>query len=77
MRKFPVDFQVSGHSHGGQIRLPGIGAPYLPPWARKYSLGHYQLGQFQLYTNRGIGVIGLPMRFMCPPEITIFTLKTG
>lgn len=77
MRKFPVDFQVSGHSHGGQIRLPGVGALYLPPGARKYPLGHYQFGEFQLYTNRGIGVIGLPMRFLCPPEITVFTLKAG
>ncbi len=77
MRKFPVDFQMSGHSHGGQIRFPGIGALYLPPGARKYPLGHYQFGDFQLYTNRGIGVIGLPMRFMCPPEITVFTLKAA
>lgn len=76
MRKFPVDFQMSGHSHGGQIRLPGVGALYLPPWARKYPMGHYQIGELQLYTNRGIGVIGLPMRFMCPPEIAVFTLKT-
>jgi predicted MPP superfamily phosphohydrolase len=75
MRKFPVDFQMSGHSHGGQIRFPIVGALYLPPWARKYPMGHYQLGEFQLYTNRGIGVIGLPMRFLCPPEIGIFTLK--
>jgi hypothetical protein len=75
MLKYPVDFQMSGHSHGGQIRLPGVGALYLPPWGRKYPLGHYEIGEFQLYTNRGIGVLGLPMRFMCPPEITIFTLK--
>ncbi len=77
MRKFPVDFQMSGHSHGGQIRFPGVGALYLPPGAKKYPLGHYQFGEFQLYTNRGIGVIGLPMRFLCPPEITVFTLKAG
>jgi predicted MPP superfamily phosphohydrolase len=38
-------------------------------------MGQYQIGELQLYTNRGIGVIGLPMRYMCPPEITIFTLK--
>jgi predicted MPP superfamily phosphohydrolase len=75
MRKFPVDFQVSGHSHGGQIRFPGVGALYLPPWGRKYPMGHYQLGELQLYTNRGIGVIGLPVRFLCPPEISVFTLK--
>jgi hypothetical protein len=75
MRRFPVDFQMSGHSHGGQIRIPGAGAMFLPLWARKYPLGHYRFGEYQLYTNRGIGVIGLPMRFMCPPEITIFTLR--
>lgn len=77
MRKFPVDLQISGHSHGGQIRLPGVGALYLPPGARKYPMGHYSFGEFQLYTNRGIGVIDLPMRFLCPPEITVFTLKAG
>jgi uncharacterized protein len=77
MRKFPVDLQISGHSHGGQIRFPVVGALYLPPWARKYPLGQYRFGEFQLYTNRGIGVIGLPMRFLCPPEITVFTLKAG
>ncbi len=77
MRKFSVDFQISGHSHGGQIRLPVVGALYLPRGARRYPLGHYQFGDFQLYTNRGIGVIGLPMRFLCPPEITVFTLKAG
>jgi len=75
MQKFPVDFQVSGHSHGGQVRCPGVGALYLPPFARKYPMGHYQIGELQLYTNRGIGVIGLPMRFLCPPEISVFTLQ--
>jgi predicted MPP superfamily phosphohydrolase len=77
MRKFPVDLQLSGHSHGGQIRFPVVGALYLPLNARKYPLGHYSLGQLQLYTNPGVGVIVLPMRFLCPPEITVFTLKKG
>jgi len=77
MLKYPVDLQVSGHSHGGQIRFPVVGALYLPTWARKYPQGYYRFGDYQLYTNRGIGVIGLPMRLMCPPEITIFTLKTS
>jgi hypothetical protein len=75
MRKFPVDFQMSGHSHGGQVRCPGVGALYLPMGARKYPKGHYQLGELQLYTNRGIGVVGIPVRFLCPPEITVFTLR--
>jgi len=77
MRRYPVDFQVSGHSHGGQIRLPMAGALYLPRLARKYPWGHYRFGEFQLYTNRGIGMIGVPMRLLCPPEITVFTLKAG
>jgi uncharacterized protein len=75
VRKFPVDFQMSGHSHGGQVRCPGVGALYLPAGARKYPKGHYQLGELQLYTNRGIGVVGIPVRFLCPPEIAIFTLR--
>ena len=75
MRKFPVEFQMSGHSHGGQVRCPGVGALYLPMGARKYPKGHYQLGELQLYTNRGIGVVGIPVRFLCPPEITVFTLR--
>jgi hypothetical protein len=76
IRKHPVDFQISGHSHGGQIRFPVVGPLYLPEMAKKYPLGHYRIGEFQLYTNRGIGVIGLPLRFLCPPEITLFTLRS-
>jgi hypothetical protein len=75
LRKYPVDFVAAGHSHGGQVRFPGIGTVYLPEGAQKYPLGHYQLGELQLYTNRGIGVIGLPVRFLCPPELTVFTLR--
>jgi hypothetical protein len=69
-----VDLQLSGHSHGGQVRLPGMGALILPEGARKYPMGHYRLGPLQLYTNRGIGVIDVPLRLFCPPEITLLTL---
>jgi hypothetical protein len=75
MCALPVDFQMSGHSHGGQIRFPVVGPLYLPPWARKYTRGHYHIERMHLYTNSGIGVIGLPMRFLCPPEISVFTLR--
>ncbi len=70
--KYPVDLQISGHSHGGQVRLPLVGALYLPPMARKYPIGLRRLGPLQLYTNRGIGVVGAPFRFLCPPEVTLF-----
>ena len=75
--KFPVDLQLSGHSHGGQVRLPGIGAPILPILGRKYPMGRYRVGNLQLYTNRGLGVIDPPVRWNCPPEITLVTLRAG
>lgn len=72
-----VDLQLSGHSHGGQIVLPLVGPPYLPPLARKYPWGLRRLGPLTLYTNRGVGTITLPVRFNCPPEITLFTLRAA
>lgn len=71
---FTVDLQLSGHSHGGQVRLPLTGALVLPPWGQKYDLGLYRVGESQLYTNRGIGLVGVPVRFNCPPEVTNIVL---
>src|SRR6266851_2527032 len=71
-----VDLQLSGHSHGGQVRLPFIGAPYLPPLARKYPWALRKVRNLLLYTNRGLGTIGVPLRLNCPPEITVVTLRT-
>jgi len=74
--KHPVDLQLSGHSHGGQVWFPGFGALWLPPLARKYPRGLYQLGSLTLYTNIGLGTIRVPIRLNCPPEVTHFTLRT-
>jgi predicted MPP superfamily phosphohydrolase len=74
--KFPlIDLMLSGHSHGGQVRLPIVGPLVLPPMGRKYISGLYRFNQMQLYVNRGIGTVGLPFRFDCPPEITEITLQ--
>jgi len=70
-----VDLMLSGHSHGGQIRLPFYGPLILPPQGQKYVEGHFRVGGMQLYVNRGIGAVGLPFRFNCPPELTIHTLR--
>ncbi|QHN03146.1 metallophosphoesterase [Granulicella sp. WH15] len=70
----PVDLILSGHSHGGQVRLPGGRPLTLPPGASKYYDGLYQVGPTQLYVNRGIGTVGVPFRLNCPPEITLHTL---
>jgi uncharacterized protein len=74
---YPVDLQLSGHSHGGQIWLPGIGAPWLPAFGRKYPRGLHRIGPLTLYTNMGLGTIRLPIRLNCPPEVTLFTLRSG
>jgi predicted MPP superfamily phosphohydrolase len=73
----PVGLQLSGHSHGGQIRLPLIGPPYLPQLARKYPEGFRWVGSLALNTNCGIGMSLLPIRLNCPPEITLLTLRSG
>jgi uncharacterized protein len=68
------DLQLSGHTHGGQIRLPFVKPPILPPWGQKYYLGRYQVGEMIQYTNRGVGMTGLHLRFGARPEITVLTL---
>ncbi|MFL6439768.1 MAG: metallophosphoesterase [Terriglobales bacterium] len=72
-----IDIQFSGHSHGGQVRIPGVHPLWLPPLAKKYYDGYYRVGPMQLYTNRGIGTVGLPFRFCCPPEVTLVTLRAA
>jgi len=73
--RFPVDLQLSGHSHGGQVRIPLVHPFYLPDLARKYVLGMYEIGNLTLYTTAGLGTVALPIRFNCPPEITFITLR--
>lgn len=70
------DAQFSGHTHGGQIRLPFFGAIWGPHHGHRYSKGLYDIHGLQLYVNRGLGTVTLPLRFNCPPEITVFTLNT-
>lgn len=69
-----ISLQLAGHSHGGQVRFPFIGAPVLPYLSWKYDQGLYRVRDMWLYTNRGIGVTNIPLRYNCPPEITLFTL---
>ena len=72
-----IDLQLSGHSHGGQVWIPGIGAPWLPPMGKKYPRGRYTVRGLPLYTNIGIGTIRVPVRLNAPPEVTLITLKSG
>jgi len=71
------DLQLSGHSHGGQVRVPFLGAILLPQYGRKYQMGRYQVGAMTLYTNRGVGALPPRLRFNCRPEIAVFTLRAS
>ncbi len=68
---------LSGHTHGGQVRLPFLGPLALPELGRKYVQGWYRLESLQLCVNRGIGTVGLPFRIDCPPEISLIRLQAG
>ena len=74
--KYPVDLQLSGHSHGGQVRLPLVGSVYLPRLGRKYPRGLRTIGRLSLYTNVGIGTLYVPVRWNCAPEVTLITLRS-
>jgi uncharacterized protein len=69
-----VWLHLAGHSHGGQVRLPGRGALILPPYAHRYDMGLYPVGPGWTYVNRGLGTTSVPLRLNCPPEITLLHL---
>jgi predicted MPP superfamily phosphohydrolase len=71
------DLQLSGHSHGGQVRFPIIGPVFYPKYANKYPMGRYQINGMIQYTNRGIGLGHLPIRLNCPAEVSVFVLESG
>ncbi len=70
-----VSLMLSGHTHGGQVRIPGFGPVVLPIGGKLFPEGAYRLGNMQLYVNRGLGTVGVPFRFACPPELTLHTLR--
>lgn len=72
-----ISLQLSGHTHGGQVQLKP-GKPFIRPYlGRKYVQGLYRVNESWVYTSRGIGSTGLPIRRNCAPEITHVTLVAG
>lgn len=71
-----VALQVSGHTHGGQLRIPMHGALRLPRYGRKYDSGLFNDRSQFLLVNRGIGTITYHVRVNCPPEISLITLRS-
>jgi len=73
-----IDLVVTGHTQGGQIRLPFLGALYTgTEIGTHYAAGLFEYGGFPLYVNRGLGTSFIPLRLLCPPEVTVLTLPLG
>ena len=69
------DLVLAGHTHGGQVRLPGLGALVVPSrYGQKYAGGLVSLPNTPVYVSRGIGLIAPPVRFLCRPEIALIRL---
>ncbi|MFS0727968.1 metallophosphoesterase [Paenibacillus sp. 1P07SE] len=72
-----VRLQLSGHSHGGQIRLPWFGHLITPPLGGRYVDRLNYRGRLPVYTNRGVGTTGVPFRMFCRPELSLIQLVRG
>lgn len=74
-----TDLILSGHTHGGQVRLPLLPPPILPRFSGTFYSGLFRVGPADtpLYVTRGIGTSVLPVRFCCRPEITLFRLHAA
>lgn len=73
-----IMLQVSGHTHGGQCRVPLVGyAPVSVKYGEKYIQGIATRGDSNLFVSRGIGTTGPRVRFACPPELAVITLRCG
>jgi predicted MPP superfamily phosphohydrolase len=73
----PADLVLAGHTHGGQVRLPLFGPLHLEPrLPRDWSMGWVRLPSRHtwMYTTRGVGVSRAPIRFLCPPEVTLMEI---
>jgi uncharacterized protein len=73
VRSQRCDLMLSGHTHGGQVMLPGVGRLALSPRGRRFAAGLYQVGSSYLYVNKGVG-FGLRIRYRVRPEVALFTL---
>jgi predicted MPP superfamily phosphohydrolase len=75
--RWGIDLMLSGHNHGGQIRLPLVGAVFMPSvYSRRFDRGFFRRGRTLMYASDGIAGMH-PVRYGCPPEITRFVLRTA
>jgi hypothetical protein len=72
-----VDVMLCGHTHGGQVKIPFGGRPRLPIEHAKYAAGWAAGPHCAVYTSVGLGMVGIPVRFNCRPELTVLSLRSG
>ena len=70
-----MDLVLAGHTHGGQIRLPLIGALHTPFDSGDYEAGWYERKDSRMYVSRGVGVSVFSARFLCRPEIAVISVR--
>lgn len=68
------DLVLAGHSHGGQVRLPWVGALVTPFGVDQYDLGRFRTPAGPLYVGAGVGWFYLRLRFLCRPEVTVIEI---
>ena len=73
-----VNLTIAGHTHGGQVYIPGVGRPVVPSrYGERYAIGHIVEDGRHLFVSSGLGTSVLPVRFLVPPEISVITLRSG
>ena len=70
-----IDLTLSGHTHGGQVKIRDDEKRILP--RRKLTAGLHRRKESQIYITRGIGTVVLPVRYQCPPEISLLELRAA
>jgi hypothetical protein len=77
LKEYNIDLMMSGHTHGGIIRLPFIGGLYAPEqqWFPEYDKGYYTIGNMKMIISSGLSNSGFVPRFNNPPDVTVVTLK--
>ena len=73
-----VSLTVAGHTHGGQVYIPGIGRPIVPSkFGERFASGHIVENSRHLFVSSGVGTSILPVRFLVPPEVSVVRLRAG
>ena len=73
-----VALTIAGHTHGGQVYLPGIGRPVVPSqYGERFAIGHIEEDGRHLFVSSGLGTSILPVRFLVPPEVSLLRLESA